>query len=87
MKTVAKKASKKKAAKKKATSKTYSVSEINLYEMLEKCPREVRDTMYLLQSRNSYLASEVARLKTENQNLRSYRKFAEHRILKSEHEK
>jgi outer membrane murein-binding lipoprotein Lpp len=49
-------------------------------------PIEVRDWIEQASSRLQRLSSEVDRLKVENAELKAYRKFAEKRILRSEHE-
>lgn len=49
-------------------------------------PTEVRDWIDRADSMIRHLKSEVERLKKENTELRSYRKWAEHRILRSDQE-
>lgn len=83
-KTAAKKTSKvpaKKVPVKKAPAKKAPVQE-PMYMM----PQEVKDWIEQASSRLRHLTGEVERLKEENKNLKAYRKFAEHRILRSEHE-
>lgn len=78
-KTAAKKTSKVPA--KKAPAKKTPAQE-PMYMM----PQEVKDWIEQASSRLRHLTGEVERLKEENKNLKAYRKFAEHRILRSEHE-
>jgi len=88
----AKKKSPKKAAKKTAKSKTVKAVESAARDLHEemtefrKLPRYWRSWIELAQSRIAYMTSEVERLKIENRDLKAYRKFAEHRILRSEAE-
>lgn len=49
-------------------------------------PVEVKNWIEQADSRIRHLTSEVERLKKENADLKSYRKFAEQRILRSEAE-
>lgn len=49
-------------------------------------PVEVSNWIDQAMSRMSHMQSEIERLKTENSELKAYRKFAEHRILRSEAE-
>jgi len=49
-------------------------------------PVEVSNWIDQAMSRMSHMQSEIERLKKENTELKVYRKFAEHRILKSEAE-
>ena len=49
-------------------------------------PVEVSNWIDQAMSRMSHMQSEIERLKTENTELKVYRKFAEHRILRSEAE-
>ena len=53
---------------------------------LWKMPVEVKEWIERAESRMNWLSGEVERLKKENEDLKSYRKFAEQRILKSDHE-
>lgn len=49
-------------------------------------PMEVSNWIDQAMSRMSHMQSEIERLKKENTELKVYRKFAEHRILRSEAE-
>jgi len=49
-------------------------------------PMEVKEWIDQASSRMRHMQSEIDRLKDENMKLKSYRKFAEHRILRSEGE-
>lgn len=49
-------------------------------------PREVSDWIERASSTMNHLKGEVARLKAENVELKAYKKWAEHRILRSDHE-
>ena len=49
-------------------------------------PQEVKEWIERANSTIQHLRGKVARLETENKELKAYQKFAEHRILRSEHE-
>jgi hypothetical protein len=49
-------------------------------------PLEVKDWIERAQSTINHLRGEVERLKTENAELKAYKRFAEQRILRSDHE-
>jgi hypothetical protein len=49
-------------------------------------PQEVKDWIERAQSIMNHQRGEIERLKEENKGLKAYRKFAEHRILRSEAE-
>jgi hypothetical protein len=49
-------------------------------------PTEVKEWIERANSTIQHLQSKVARLETENKELKAYQKFAEQRILRSEHE-
>ena len=49
-------------------------------------PEEVKDWIERANSTIQHLRGQVERLKTENTELKAYRKFAETRILRSDHE-
>ena len=49
-------------------------------------PQEVKDWIDRAQSIMNHQRGEIERLKEENKALKAYRKFAEHRILRSEAE-
>jgi predicted RNase H-like nuclease (RuvC/YqgF family) len=49
-------------------------------------PTEVKDWIDQAMSRMKSLQSKIDRLETENKELKSYKKWAEHRILGSSHE-
>ena len=63
-------------------AKSTGVAPQKMYSM----PPEVKEWIERAQSTINHLRSEVQRLKTENNELKAYKKFAEHRILRSEHE-
>jgi uncharacterized small protein (DUF1192 family) len=52
----------------------------------DRLPPEVQDWVEQATSRIRWLTNEVARLKDENKKLKAYQKFAEQRILKSDHD-
>lgn len=49
-------------------------------------PTEVKEWIERANSTIQHLKGKVERLETENKELKAYQKFAEHRILRSEHE-
>jgi hypothetical protein len=49
-------------------------------------PLEVKNWIERAQSTINHQKGEIQRLKQENEELKSYKKWAEHRILRSEHE-
>jgi len=49
-------------------------------------PKEVKDWIERAQSIMGHQRGEIERLKEENKQLKAYRNFAEHRILRSEAE-
>lgn len=49
-------------------------------------PQEVKEWIEQASSRLKHLQGEVDRLKEENRQLKAYKRFAESRILRSEHE-
>jgi polyhydroxyalkanoate synthesis regulator phasin len=53
-------------------------------EPLYSMPQKVSDWIERAESRMHRLQGEVDRLKQENSDLKSYKKWAEHRILRSE---
>lgn len=55
-------------------------------EKLYTMPQEVSDWIERAQSIMNHQKGEIERLKRENAELRGWRKWAEHRILRSEHE-
>ena len=57
-----------------------------LMETLYTMPKEVSEWIERANSTIQHLKTQVATLKEENINLKAYRKFAEHRILRSEAE-
>jgi hypothetical protein len=77
-------AAKKPAAKKPAAKKTVTkaVGKQETFAM----PQEVKDWIDNAMSRMRHMQSEIDRLKTENRELKAYRKFAETRILRSDFE-
>ena len=79
----AKKVATKKVAIKKSPLKAKVVE---LPEVQYSMPREVKEWIDQATSRMRHMQGEIERLKEENKALKSYRKFAEHRILRSEGE-
>lgn len=57
-----------------------------LMETLYTMPKEVSEWIERANSTIQHLKTQVATLKEENVNLKAYRNFAEHRILRSEAE-
>ena len=49
-------------------------------------PMEVKEWIERANSMMNHLRGEVDRLKEENKKLKAYKKWAEHRILRSDHE-
>ena len=49
-------------------------------------PMEVKNWIEQAHSTINHLRGEVERLKTENKELKAYKKWAEHRILRSDYE-
>lgn len=49
-------------------------------------PKEVSNWIDTAMSTINHLKGEVERLKTENRDLKAYKKWAEHRILRSDYE-
>jgi hypothetical protein len=82
-KTPARKAPAKKVVAKKAPAKQPARKEQEPTYMMS---QEVKDWIEQASSRLRHLTGEVERLKEENRNLKEYRRFAENRILRSEHE-
>lgn len=88
-----KKAPAKKAPVKKPSVKPPSVKPLAKPKALAKpveqkfsMPVEVSNWIDQAVSRMAHMQSQIDRLKKENTELKAYRKFAEHRILRSEHE-
>ena len=55
-------------------------------EPMYSMPQEVKDWIERAQSTINHLRGQVERLQTENNELKAYKKFAEQRILRSDHE-
>lgn len=68
-------------AKKAATAPAKATGE-RTYTM----PQDVKDWIERAQSIMNHQKGEIERLKKENEELRSYKKWAEHRILRSDYE-
>jgi hypothetical protein len=81
-KTPAKKAPAKKVVAKKVAPKKQAEFSEPTYAM----PREVKEWIERANSTIQHLKGKVERLETENKELKAYQKFAEQRILRSEHE-
>lgn len=76
-------AAKKPAAKAKVAPKPPSAPEgQKTYTM----PQDVKDWIERAQSIMNHQKGEIERLKKENTELKAYKKWAEHRILRSDHE-
>ena len=76
-------AAKKPAAKAKALPKPQSAPEgQKTYTM----PQDVKDWIERAQSIMNHQKGEIERLKRENTELKAYKKWAEHRILRSDYE-
>jgi len=82
-KKVAAKAVTKKVSPKKAPT---APKVVTLPEKQYGMPVEVKDWIEQATSRMKHMQGEITRLKEENAQLKAYRKFAEHRILRSEAE-
>ena len=63
-------------------AKSTGVAPQKMYSM----PPEVKDWIDRAHSTINHQRGEIERLKTENKELKAYKKWAEHRILRSEHE-
>ena len=81
-KTPAKKAPTKKVVAKKVAPKKQAEFSEPTYAMT----REVKEWIERANSTIQHLKGKVERLETENKELKAYQKFAEQRILRSEHE-
>lgn len=76
-------AAKKPAAKAKVAPKPQSAPEAQkTYTM----PQDVKDWIERAQSIMNHQKGEIERLKKENTELKAYKKWAEHRILRSDYE-
>ena len=82
IKAPAKKVVAKKAVSKKLAPKKQDEFSEQTYAMT----REVKEWIERANSTIQHLRGKVARLETENKELKAYQKFAEQRILRSEHE-
>jgi hypothetical protein len=71
----------KKSPAKKVTSKTVA-PKAQRFDM----PMEVKDWIERAQSIMNHQRGEIERLKSEVKDLKAYKKWAEHRILRSDHE-
>lgn len=88
-KTPAKKAPAKKVVAKKATPRLLVANKAVAQAPANQTfsmPTEVKEWIERANSTIQHLQSKVARLETENKELKAYQKFAEQRILRSEHE-
>jgi hypothetical protein len=66
--------------------KQETVRIVHVPEPVYGMPREVKEWIEQATSRMKHMGGEIERLKEENNALKAYRKFAEHRILRSEAE-
>ena len=88
-KPAAKKVPAKKVAAKKAPPRLLAPSRVVAQAPANQkfsMPTEVKEWIERANSTIQHLQSKVARLETENKELKAYQKFAEQRILRSEHE-
>ncbi len=88
-KTPAKKVPAKKVVAKKATPRLLASNKAVAQAPANQTfsmPTEVKEWIERANSTIQHLQSKVARLETENKELKAYQKFAEQRILRSEHE-
>lgn len=58
----------------------------NASEQVFNMPAEVKDWIERAQSIMNHQKGEIDRLKAENTELKAYKRWAEHRILRSDHE-
>lgn len=82
-KTSSSKPAKKVAAKKAPPLKKKAISSP---EPVYTIPREVKDWIERAQSTMNHQRGQIERLKREVEELKAYKKWAEHRILRSDHE-
>jgi hypothetical protein len=79
-------ATEKKVATKVATKKPVEKKKVEIIPQQFSMPQEVKDWIDRASSIMNHQRGEIERLKEENKALKAYRKFAEHRILRSEAE-
>jgi hypothetical protein len=77
---------KKIVAKKVAPKKVAKAKKVEALPQQFSMPKEVKDWIERASSIINHQKGEIARLKEDNAQLKAYRKFAEHRILRSEGE-
>lgn len=77
---------KKTPAKKAPAKKTTKAAAPKTAEPTYSMPMEVKNWIEQAHSTMNHLRGEVERLKTENKELKAYKKWAEHRILRSDYE-
>ncbi len=77
---------KKVPAKKVAVKKAVPAKKAPKAEQQFSMPTEVKDWIERANSTIQHLRGQIETLKKENADLKSYRKFAEQRILRSDHE-
>lgn len=77
---------KKVVAKKTVSKKVAPQKEPEFSEQTYDMTREVKEWIERANSIIQHLRGKVERLETENKSLKAYQKFAEQRILRSEHE-
>jgi hypothetical protein len=76
----------KKVAPKVSTKKPVEKKKVETIPQQFSMPQEVKDWIDRASSIMNHQRGEIERLKEENKGLKAYRKFAEHRILRSEAE-
>ncbi len=85
-KTTIKAPAKKAPAKKVVSKKVAPKKQAEFSEPTYAMTREVKEWIERANSTIQHLKGKVERLERENKELKAYQKFAEHRILRSEHE-
>ncbi len=85
-KTTTKAPAKKAPAKKVVSKKVAPKKQAEFSEPTYAMTREVKEWIERANSTIQHLKGKVERLERENKELKAYQKFAEHRILRSEHE-
>jgi predicted RNase H-like nuclease (RuvC/YqgF family) len=85
-KTTTKAPAKKAPAKKVVSKKVAPKKQAEFSEPTYAMTREVKEWIERANSTIQHLRGKVERLERENKELKAYQKFAEHRILRSEHE-
>ena len=84
--TAAKKVAAKKPVAKPAAKKAPAAKKPVEQEIVHNMPKEVSEWIERASSTMKHLQNQVATLKEENAQLKAYKKFAEGRILRSDHD-